>query len=67
MEPTQVEFQIHSGGTSINIEGTANSPEELIAIVARIMSLSAAQVTELPLRKVLAGMSAVALSPLEDK
>jgi hypothetical protein len=67
MESTQIEFQIHSGGTSINIEGSATSPSELIVIVARIMTLSAAQAIEVPLRKMLIGMGASALSVLEDE
>jgi hypothetical protein len=67
MESTQIEFQIHSGGTSINIEGSATNPSELTEILARIMTLSATQATEVPLHKMLVGMGASALSMLEGK
>lgn len=66
MDPTQIEFQIHSGGTSINIEESATNAEELVEIIARIMVLSA-QVADQPLRSVLKGMNAAAMAPLADK
>lgn len=66
MDPTQIEFQIHSGGTSINIEESATNAAELVEIIARIMILSA-QVTDQPLRSVLNLMSTVAMAPLADK
>lgn len=67
MESAQVEFSLAAGGVSVSVEGSTDEPDELIRLIARIVWLSAAQLSGSPTRKVVEEIAARALSPLVDE
>lgn len=62
----QVEFTINCDGTSINVEASPVDDDELVAVVGRVVRLSATQLG-MPTRVALDRIMTVAAASLGDK